>query len=450
LTQGSIFGSIFGPRAPFPIECNNTHENRFFACESERETDNAEGFADNSTAITLADQTSMSAVEEILVDFENISGLVCNFSKSSITFFGNTDNANKIKTKFVKTDSFTLLGVNIDSNLTQLKSSFNKTKLAIQKIINFWGRFNLSLSGRIRIAKCFILSQINYLGCIITPIEDDLCWMQNSFDSFCTGNLRIGKEKLYLPLGDGGLGLINIKNALIAQQAIWFKRAAKSTRDNWRYDLWLCGSGNCLTPDPELLCQSGNPILYNLVQSFRTFSHEFYLSDNNFLDSYILNNPLFCLEEGFPYTLRTKFWLQNGTTNLAKLSRLKVRDFLVDGKMRSFFNLNAQYEVNLSFTTYIRLTGLTNRALKRYLKMEKKSTSLMVFLNGFRKGSRQLRKILEKSGQNCIPQLKEAFISVLGTPMIELDRFKTSLSCWSANFVPNCFGEFIFKFYHNT
>jgi hypothetical protein len=73
----------------------------------------------------------------------------------------------------------------------------------------------------------------------------------------------------------------------------------------------------------------------------------------------------------------------------------------------------------------------------------------MVFLNGFRKGSRQLRKIVEKPGKNCIPQLKEAFIAVLGTPITELDSFKTSLGCWSANFVSNCFGEFIFKFYHN-
>jgi hypothetical protein len=273
--------------------------------------------------------------------------------------------------------------------------------------------------------------------------------MQNSFDNFCTGNLRIGKEKLYLPPGDGGLGLINLKSALVAQQAVWFKWAAKSTRDNWRYDLWVCRSGNCLTPDPDLLCQSGNPILYNLVQSFREFSKEFYLTDNNFLDSLILNNPLFSLEEGFPYSVRTNFWLQNGKTNLAKLSRLKVRDFLVDGKMRSFFNLNEVHDLNLSFTTYIRLTGLMNRALKKYIKMEEKSTPLVVFLNGFRKGLRQLRTILEQSVQNCIPQLKEAFIAVLGTPLIELDRFKTSLGCWSANFVFNCFGEFIFKFYHN-
>jgi hypothetical protein len=178
----------------------------------------------------------------------------------------------------------------------------------------------------------------------------------------------------------------------------------------------VCGSGNCLTPDPDLLCQSGNPILYNLVRSFREFSTKFYLTANNFLDSFILNNPLFSTDEGFPYSLRTNFWLQNGKTNLAKLSRLRVRDFLLDGKMRSFFTINDAHDLNLSFTTYIRLTGLMNRALKKYTKMDEKSTPLMVFLNGFRKGSRPLRKILEKSVQNCIPQLKEAFIAVLVPP----------------------------------
>jgi hypothetical protein len=57
----SIFSHSFGPRTPFPISCNFEEKNQFFACESERETDNAEGFADDSTVITMADQESITA-----------------------------------------------------------------------------------------------------------------------------------------------------------------------------------------------------------------------------------------------------------------------------------------------------------------------------------------------------------------------------------------------------
>jgi hypothetical protein len=51
----SLTAKTFGPRAPFPIECNSSPPNAVFRGESERETDKAEGFADDTTAITLAD-----------------------------------------------------------------------------------------------------------------------------------------------------------------------------------------------------------------------------------------------------------------------------------------------------------------------------------------------------------------------------------------------------------
>jgi hypothetical protein len=66
----SLTAKTFGPRAPFPIECNSSTPNAVFRGESERETDKAEGFADDTTAITLADQESISAIEEILINFK--------------------------------------------------------------------------------------------------------------------------------------------------------------------------------------------------------------------------------------------------------------------------------------------------------------------------------------------------------------------------------------------
>jgi hypothetical protein len=78
----SLFNSIFGPKTPFFISPNMTESNIPFSCESERETDKAEGFADDGNVITLADQESINCVEKILGDFAKISGLECNFEKS--------------------------------------------------------------------------------------------------------------------------------------------------------------------------------------------------------------------------------------------------------------------------------------------------------------------------------------------------------------------------------
>jgi hypothetical protein len=358
-----IFGNFFGPNTPFPIDNTCYLENKFFLAESERETDKAEGFADDANAITIADQESISAIEDILLNFEKISGLVCNFSKSSITFFGDVTNSGGLSTKFVRTNEFSILGVTIDGKLERLANSFAKTKKKMQEIVNFWSRFNLSLKGRIGIAKCFLLSQVNYFGCIYMPSNDDLQWMQGLTDNFCTGSLRISKDKLYLSAENGGLGLINLTHALMAQQINWFKRAAKSTRDNWRYDLLLCGSGNCLTPDPEKLDPEKNPILFRLVESYGNFAKIFYKTDNNFLESFILNNPCISVNEGYAYNINTKFWLYNGNTNLYNLSKIRVTDLLTDYKLKPFVVLNTTYNLNLSFTTYIRLSGILSKAL---------------------------------------------------------------------------------------
>jgi hypothetical protein len=73
----SLFQAVFGPNAPFPLSCNNSPKNKFFFHESSRETDKVEGFADDSIALTLADQESISNIENFLIDFEKISGLAC-------------------------------------------------------------------------------------------------------------------------------------------------------------------------------------------------------------------------------------------------------------------------------------------------------------------------------------------------------------------------------------
>jgi hypothetical protein len=41
---------------------------------------------------------------------------------------------------------------------------YNEIEEKVQKQVNIWARFNLSLSGRINIAKTMMYSQLNYAG----------------------------------------------------------------------------------------------------------------------------------------------------------------------------------------------------------------------------------------------------------------------------------------------
>jgi hypothetical protein len=77
----TVFQNVFGPRTPFQIDCNLSTANKFFLTESERETDKAEGFADDANALTFADQESITAIEENLLNFEKISAWFAIFLK---------------------------------------------------------------------------------------------------------------------------------------------------------------------------------------------------------------------------------------------------------------------------------------------------------------------------------------------------------------------------------
>ena len=144
-----------------------------FSMESNRETDKVESFADDKTVTFLATLEGLSAVREILQQFESLSGLSCNMDKSVIMFVGSDDPPPDFinQFEFVVVDKIKILGLEISSKADNLPDCHGNTINKITKIVTFWDRFFLSLPGRLNITKTMILSQISYLGCIITPTK---------------------------------------------------------------------------------------------------------------------------------------------------------------------------------------------------------------------------------------------------------------------------------------
>jgi hypothetical protein len=120
----------------------------------------------------------------------------------------------------------------INRDLNALLDHFTETRGKILRIKEYWERFNLSLPGRISVCKTFMLSQIGYLGCIITPTEAQFKALQKELDDFCLGPLRIAKKKLYLPVSEGGLWLIYLKDYIASLQCSWIKRVTQHWCDN--------------------------------------------------------------------------------------------------------------------------------------------------------------------------------------------------------------------------
>ncbi len=80
-----------------------------------------------------------------------------------------------------------------------------------------WTRFNLSLPGRINIAKTMLYSQINYLGCFLQIPKEVLDRISELIETYVSGNLRIAKKVLHNSQ-KRGLGIFEINTYLKSQQ----------------------------------------------------------------------------------------------------------------------------------------------------------------------------------------------------------------------------------------
>ena len=67
------------------------------------------------------------------------------------------------------TNTFTILGFDIDSKLERLDKNNDRILDKIISIIKKWKPYNLSLRGRLTIAKTMLISQITYISTVLTP-----------------------------------------------------------------------------------------------------------------------------------------------------------------------------------------------------------------------------------------------------------------------------------------
>jgi len=424
--------------------------------ESTRETNKADSFADDNSTATLANYICLQKLKENCERFSVFSGLQSNPEKTTLLPMGGNMPLQPeiLDLGFSVVNEVNLLGLLINRDLTSLTVHFDNVVTSIQRIAEHWSRFNLTLPGRISVCKTFMLSQIGYLGSIITPSKVQLHRLQKIMDDFCTGNMRIAKRKLYAAPGDGGLGLINLDDFIVSLQCSWVKRVTQHWGDNWRYDIKAKCYGNPLILENNFFNQNDNPILHNIGMSFSKFKDRFYKKDDNYRKAFIFKNPLFTRGQNDNGLLCERFFIHE--TSLAerkKIAMLKFEDFFVRGGAKTLFELNREYGMNFSLATYMRLHEalqfFANR--RRGANVAKPSQSLEFFLKTFVKGSKPYRRILSESRSLDIQTLNTvtSFCNIISANKPDINTLKACWGEWNKFFYTNRCWEFIFKFRNN-
>ncbi len=205
-----------------------------------------ESFADDSSNLTVLTYESMAELKSVLDNFRVLSGLSCNLEKSFVMRIGNVDGDipdDIVHLGFTFTNKIELLGFTLNNYGNVNTANFEKIITKINNIIRFWECFNLSLTGKLSVYKSLILPQLNYVAAIMTPDDQQVNQIEKAMESFVTKGFSIAKERLYLPVNEGGLGMFKLLDFIRGLQCNWFKRCHNLVNDNWRATLTKLGGG---------------------------------------------------------------------------------------------------------------------------------------------------------------------------------------------------------------
>ena len=394
-------------------------------------------FADDGSCLTLLEPNSLVRIYNILEIFGSLSGLVCNVEKTALVVIGHEGPLDPriADIGFTLQTEVTILGLKIKGDNYDFSETFDGFCDKIRKIIQHWARFNLSLPGRINVAKCFLYSQLNYIGCFLTIPQNYLTVIQNLIETFIIGNLKLAKKRLYAKPEDGGLGLFQMNEFLEAQQCQWIKRA-KNMDEIWKQKLYVKCKGDISNAKSKFFDQTTEPTLYNIVKCYEKFSINFTKYKENFWLANLFENK----------ALPINFRLQNCLTeeelgfdtflNFGTLIRkLTIEQLYLPTRSRMMSRAQVMEHLGIQFTPedFEKIKKICNNAKLKYTKNkidEKKSISVNGFLALKTKGSKIFRKILLNQTKSSITKNIVKFAETTET-FINLEESKLLNKCWN-------------------
>ena len=287
----------------------------------------SETFADDTTIFLERNITNLRNTTKYITQFHKISGLACNLDKTVVIPIG--QNTNKYDTLcpdlgMTWDDTFTVLGFTIDNTLKHLDTNFMKVKEKIQNQISLWRPYNLSLRGRITIAKVKLVSQLTFVSTVLDTKHSIINEIQDLINNFVMGIKAggrhwISKDLIYTPTKQGGLGVIFLEDFIKAIKCSWVKRYCIDLLDDHWAD--ILDSIFKLTPETrhtilkygaERFNKIKNmkiPGLSSIMSSYKTLKQQFptcpSTQDNSWLFQPVFFNTNFTRQ--YPNSKKTTF-----------------------------------------------------------------------------------------------------------------------------------------------
>ena len=175
----------------------------------------------------------LSKVLEILTQFQKLSGLTTNVSKTKYALFGHAQNDPLIQTQTgfsIEPNPFRLLGVYMTGNLDQLELNWKKAINAVRTEIGMWSTVKLSTTAKVNITKICLLSKFTHFASILPlPNKQIRNEVERIIVRFINGpRSKLMKNIIFSPTTAGGLGVPPLETHWSALQCSWLKRMHNS------------------------------------------------------------------------------------------------------------------------------------------------------------------------------------------------------------------------------
>ena len=411
--------------------------------------------ADDCSLIVRMDVDNLQNILNVLSDFESISGLGCNLEKTALMQVGSELPVPQeiINMGFEIKDEITLLGAKIQNRGVCYAANPPIILQKIRKQGNFWKRFNLSLPGRINVAKTFLYSQINYLGCFMPLTRGEICEISREIESFVCGKLKISKHRIYQKKCEGGLELIDVQDYISSQTISWLRRAY-SNDDLWKYQLFNGSHGSVFNLRKSNFDKKMSPILYNIADQAEKFVYSFTARNENYKKAWLFDNPSITFEINRQHYLKkTFFTMEEWTLFEGSIKMLTMDNILnADGTVKSKIEFENGTGVLLSEIKYNKLRGMALSSVRKYAKnalFEKKTDTVQNFLMRIKKGSKTIRKIIQGT-HNCVVSANILKYAELTENFINAEESRILNGSWGPGYLHNSTRTFIFKLHNNT
>jgi hypothetical protein len=279
--------------------------------------------------------------------------------------------------------------------------------------------------------------------------------IQDLLDKFALGKMNFAVNRISLPCEQGGLGLFDLENFLMAQQAGWILKAKKSSRDNWRAKLRTLCCNNVLCAGPALISKQANPILHILSSSFERIRISHDSLHSNFTEACIVNNKLFFRGPGDKQTI-DNYYLEANDSDFCVLATLPAREFFNVNGLKTRLEVNMEFALNLSIECYFKLANCLNHFVRRMRPQARNNGSRISLTDNFlhlKRPGKKLRDCLTKKRKTEFDVSKSrtvvSFFTLVRLPIPKKETVGTLLGLWNTGGLNNRARTFIFKFYNN-